>query len=349
MKIGLIARADDTGLGVQTHEFYKHMQPHKTLVVDISNLNGNEQHPERYPDATFSHGMPSNILLKEWLTDLDIVFTCEIPYNYNLFTIARERGIKTVLQCNFEFLDYLQNPNLPLPDLLAPPTLWRFQDIPYENKAVLPVPIATEHFATRTLPEVASTFIHIIGKPAVHDRNGTHSVMACLQYVTATIKVIIKCQDADYVRNITKDYTIPDNVTIEIDTTNKENYWDNYTEGDVLLMPRRYGGLCLPVNEALGAGLPVIMTNIDPNNTWLTEQWLVQAQQIDNFMARTNIAVFSAHVPSLAKKIDQFATDPEFYSRAKSQALKYRERQSWDTLKPVYEHVFKQVIEGKEI
>ena len=29
-------------------------------------------------------------------------------------------------------------------------------------------------------------------------------------------------------------------------------------------MPRRYGGLCLPMNEALTSGLPVIMSNQSP-------------------------------------------------------------------------------------
>ena len=34
MKIGLIARADRTGLAVQTWEFWRNMQPYKTLVIN---------------------------------------------------------------------------------------------------------------------------------------------------------------------------------------------------------------------------------------------------------------------------------------------------------------------------
>ena len=56
MKLGLIARMDNTGLGVQTTEFYKNMYPDKTMVVDISHLNGTKQYPERYPDAvSYTH------------------------------------------------------------------------------------------------------------------------------------------------------------------------------------------------------------------------------------------------------------------------------------------------------
>jgi glycosyltransferase involved in cell wall biosynthesis len=34
-----------------------------------------------------------------------------------------------------------------------------------------------------------------------------------------------------------------------------------YEGFDALIMPRRYGGLCLPMNEALTSGLPVIMSD----------------------------------------------------------------------------------------
>lgn len=351
MKIGLIARADDTGLGVQTHEFYQHMQPAKTMVIDISHLNGNTQHPERYPEGTtgvmYVKGFPSNAQCHEFLKGLDIVFTCEIPYNYELFNIASFMGVKTVLQYNYEFLDYLQRPTLPKPDLFAAPTLWHYDDVTYDNKAVLPVPIATEHFTTRTLPEVAGTFLHIVGKPAVHDRNGTSDFLRALQFVEQDIKVLIKCQDPTYVTSMIDGFAIPANVRIEIDPEPAANYWDNYKEGDVLIMPRRYGGLCLPVNEALGAGMPVIMPAIDPNDTWLSADWLTPATKKGEFMTRAMIDIFETEPKALAAKITQLATDKSFYARAKHLAYNYRQRQSWETLKPVYEHVFSQVIAGK--
>lgn len=347
MKIGLIARADDTGLGVQTYEFYKHMDVAKVMLVDISHLNGNKQYYERYPDATIVKGFPTATDCSNFVRGLDLVFTCEIPYNYQLFNIAKFMNVKTVLQYNYEFFDYLQNPHLPKPSLFVAPTMWHFDEVAFDNKAVLPVPVATEHFATRTLPETASTFLHIIGKPAVHDRNGTADLLRALQFVgdmPKDIKVIIKCQDPAYVNDMILGFAIPQNVTIEIDTSNKEHYWDNYSEGDVLVMPRRYGGLCLPVNEALGAGMPVIMPHIDPNDTWLTAEWLVPATQTGTFMARTNIDIFTTDAEALAKLIIKFATDQEFYARAKRLAYNYKHRQSWETLKPVYETVFDELI-----
>ncbi len=418
MRLGLIARADDTGLGVQTHEFYKHMDVAKTMVIDLSDFNQNEQHFDRYPDATIVKGFPTPTDFSNFLKGLDIIFTCEIPYGYNLFEMAEFMGVKTVLQYNYEFLDYLQSPQLPKPSLFVAPTLWHYDEVAYDNKAVLPVPIATEHFNNRedcicqeekktatttylptsgqygstgaktlvsaksvdkkqkdqkyTTPSMrgqqsttlgsvaesassyqttcylhkvtADTFLHIVGKPAVHDRNGTSDLLKALQFVTVPIKVIIKCQQKAYVEFLSSGFAIPENVELVIDTKTEDNYWDNYKEGDVLVMPRRYGGLCLPVNEALGAGMPVIMPAIDPNDTWLNTDWLVPATKTGEFMARTTIDIFTTDAEALAKKITQFATDRSFYSRAKHLAYNYKHRQSWATLKPVYETVFDELI-----
>ena len=42
-----------------------------------------------------------------------------------------------------------------------------------------------------------------------------------------------------------------------------------YAGFDPLILPRRYGGLCLPMNEALRSGLPVIMFNVSPSDAIL--------------------------------------------------------------------------------
>ena len=49
MKLGLIARADNGGLGTLSWEFARHLKPHKVLLVE----NGIYQtFPERYNDFT---------------------------------------------------------------------------------------------------------------------------------------------------------------------------------------------------------------------------------------------------------------------------------------------------------
>ena len=79
MRIGLLAYSTDTGLGNQTYEFYKHMKPAKTLLVDLSSLNGMETHHDRFPDAQIVQGIPDCNAM-QWLVEgVDLIFVCETP------------------------------------------------------------------------------------------------------------------------------------------------------------------------------------------------------------------------------------------------------------------------------
>ncbi len=102
MKLGLIARADNGGLGSQTWELYRHLKPHKTMVIDLSGLNHFPQFPERYPGAMFITGVPTLEDLSDFLQGVDTILTVETPYNHQIFAMARERGIKSALQYNFD-------------------------------------------------------------------------------------------------------------------------------------------------------------------------------------------------------------------------------------------------------
>lgn len=329
MRLGLIARAENTGLSVQTWEFAQHMRPAKTLLVDMSRDRGRPFRPDLYPGAMVSHGIPPMYVLREFLADLDIVFSAETVYNNHLYDLARQEGVKVVLQPNYEFLDRTATP-----DLWAAPTRWHWDDLP-EPKTHLPVPIATERFPDRPRPQRAARFLHIAGRPAIHDRNGTEDLLAALQHVTSRVQVTIRCQDAGYVSKLLR-HTVPANVQLDIDCADAPNYWDNYT-GDVLVMPRRFGGLCLPAQEALGAAMPVIMPAVSPNE-WLPGEWLVPATHAGQFSVRVPIDLYTVDHKALAAKIDQFATDSAFFTRAHGHATQLAKELSWATLKAAYDN-----------
>ena len=92
---------------------------------------------------------------------------------------------------------------------------------------------------------------------------------------------------------------------------------------------------CLPMNEALAAGLPVIMTDIDPNNKILPQYWLVPAEKKTEFMARTMIDVYSADHAALAGRIAQFAVlGDELRVGYKDSARKIaKDQYSYETIK----------------
>lgn len=339
IKLGLIVRADNTGLGVQTYNYYKYLKPYRTMVIDISELNGNQQFPDRYPDAwRTTKGFPKYKDCNAFLDGLDAVLTVEIPYNYYLFERARELGIKTYLQYNWEFLDYLQR-ELPYPDFLLAPSRWNLagaQALPCKVIQI-PVPVDTEVIKPRSITK-AKTFVHIVGKPATHDRNGTDTLLNAIKYIQSDITLQFRCQDdryIDYIKNVAN--TGSTNVKIEF-KGEIENYYDAFNEGDVLVMPRKFGGLCLPMQEALAAGMPVIMTEMSPNYFVLPTSWLVRARYKTTFMTRTEIDVYEADEKQLAQKIDEFASMSEpVMENASTIAKRIAEGISWKTLLPVYE------------
>jgi glycosyltransferase involved in cell wall biosynthesis len=352
VRLGLIARCDGSGLGTQTLEAYRHLKPAKTLLINVGHLHNDTTHcnkrsyPERYPDALVCNDWaPDTQLLTQFLSGLDVVFSAETFYTDELVPLARRMGVRTVQQPNWEFMRLY----IPQPDMLAVPSLWHFDEYP-EPRTFLPVPIALDRFPRTstqnagsprgaTVVNNAQHFLHIVGRPAIHDRNGTPDVLGALRYVKSDIRLTLKCQDVNYLAQLRMNVHVPPNVEIVTDSTDVRDYWDNYTAGDVMILPRRYGGLCLPANEALGAGMPVIMTNISPNKQWLPAEWLVPATRTSTFMAFNQIDVFQANHVALAAKIDQFASDDGFYAAAKTRADELAKELSWDNLLPEYEKV----------
>lgn len=340
MRVGLIARADNRGLGQQTWSFYRNMHPAKTMVVNCPSEQPLQNHFDRFPDATIINGYPSGQDVRDFLDGLDAVYTAETSYNQDLWHEARNMGVRTLLHANFEFLDRTDSPTV-----WAAPSLWRIDEWP-AGTVHLPMPIETDRFPHTEKPPVARNFLHVIGRPTFDrsrdlNRNGTLQLLQALRYIEADITITIRCQQPGYVGALINDHSIrtPDNITLVIEPGDHPNYWDAYTNQHAAILPRRFGGLCLPAQEAIGAGIPVIMPNIDPNNTWLPHEWLTQAHRDGEFVAKQHITCHTTDPAALAQKITQLANDTSFYSRAAAQARNIRNQMSWETLKPMYEKV----------
>lgn len=353
-RLGLIARADNTGLGNQSAEFHRHMHPDKTLVVDLAGQSASGKdlsiYPERFPGETTVHpGVPTRKALSAFLDGLDAVFTMETPYNYELYSLARKKGIRTILQGNWELLDYLQpGPHQKhLPDVLGLPSTWHLTEAHHvlsgKMEVVhLPVPVVTDRWdETPTRTDSCTRFLHVAGHPAVGDRNGTRDLLAALRYVKSTVTVTLTCQRPGWLAALIAPGQKPDNVTLVIDSSPPKDYWDLYAGQDALVLPRRYGGLCLPLNEALGAGIPAIMPDISPNADWLPHDWLAAATLDNTIMTKTLIDVYRTDPLSLAARIDRMARDEDFYGKARRQARDLAQTHSWDALLPYYREVIR--------
>jgi hypothetical protein len=309
MRLGIIARCDNTGLGNQTKELVKMLNPHKILLIDSYSFNNNKQYPQWYDGHNVIKtikGMPRTKEILDFLDNVDVVISCETFYHLDFVDIARKRNIKTILQYNYELFGNLVHPEWPLPDVLLSPSSWNI-DVVKEKFGLkckvyhLPPPTDTSLFNTareNNLSKTHKRILHIAGKKAAKDRNGTNTVVEMLKHSSADYELVIATQTPlDF---ITKDSRL------KINKDNVRNREDLYNGYDAMVLPRRYAGLCLPMNEALISGLPVFMTDISPNNQILPHNWLVGSNKIGEFKTKSMVDIYEADATKLGKTIDNY-------------------------------------------
>lgn len=353
MKIGLIARADNRGLGIQTHAFYQNMPVDRTLVLvaGLDLTNGNrlspfEQHPERYSQGdvmtvTWNTGesMPVDVV-RDFLGGLDVVYSAETFYwDDEFLTLAQEMKVKTVLHLNPEFFSYqgrIAKAQQLVPDALWLPSSWYSGIIP---GVVLPFPVDRTVIPFRPRTEAAS-FLHVIGHRTQADRNGTRTVFQAFRSAPKGTHLIVRSQGPFMQPQLGP------NVNLDIRVGDIDNYADLYSEGDVFVMPRRFGGLCLPLNEALASGMAILMSDCPPQNTFLAPSMLVPARR--SGIVRTAlgaIPTYDCPPRLLAQKVKQLVDDPALVKQMSLEADLLADSISWETMRPRYLQELAQVIE----
>lgn len=342
MKIGLLAYSSNTGLGYQTRDFYKNIPCEKVLIADISKYNNMPVDHSWCPKARISDGIPTAKDC-EWLVDgVDVIFMAETPLNYHLLSYARSKGVKTVNQYNYEFCEYFRTPSLPYPDVMASPSTWGMDEVKrvHSNVVFWPMPVDTLEIKPRNIAKV-KTFVHILGRPAAHDRNGTILFIDAAKILGKKYKYKVYMQMPKEHR--TWEYYEP--IAQAINSAQKElglqleiitdtpNNMDMYKEGDIFVLPRRYGGNCLPLVEALAHGMPAIMPDINPNNNILPKEWLVEAEKETSFKTSITVEVYKTNVEKLsAKMLEMGKGISKHSSKAKEIALNL----SWEKQKDIY-------------
>ena len=309
MRLGIIARCDNTGLGNQTRELVKMLNPHKILLIDSYSFNNNKQYPhwyDGYDVIKTIKGMPRMKEVLAFLDEVDVVISCETFYHLDFVDIARKRNIKTILQYNYELFGNMVNPEWSLPDILLSPSIWNMDIVEkkFGSKCKvyhLPPPTDTSLFNVARENNISKThkrILHIAGKKAAKDRNGTNTVVEMLKHSSADYELVIATQTPlDF---ITKDSRL------KINKDNVRNREDLYNGYDAMVLPRRYAGLCLPMNEALISGLPVFMTDISPNNQILPSDWLIHSNKIGEFKTKSMVDIYEADTIKLGNTIDNY-------------------------------------------
>lgn len=309
MKLGIIARCDNTGLGNQTRELVKMLNPYKILLIDSYFFNNNKQYPHWYDGYNViktAKGMPKTKEILSFLDEIDVVISCETFYHLDLVDIARKKNIKTILQYNYELFGNMVNPEWSLPDILLSPSVWNIDIVEkkFGSKCKvyhLPPPTDTSLFNVvreNNLSKTHKRILHVAGKKAAKDRNGTNTVVEMLKHSNENYELVIATQTP-------LDFIIKDS-RLKINKDNVRNREDLYNGYDAMVLPRRYAGLCLPMNEALISGLPVFMTDISPNNQILSHKWLIESNKIGEFKTKSMVDIYEADAIKLGKAIDNY-------------------------------------------
>jgi glycosyltransferase involved in cell wall biosynthesis len=313
-KLAIICRVDNGGLGTLSKYFVKHLKPDKIMSV----ISGLKAFPDRFPSAMIVNNPPSDAECSEFLKDIDILLAWETPYNWNIFRMAKQKGIKTIMFIDYE---WLAEPIPFMPDLLVNPSNWYMENLP-SNSVHIPCPVDREVHPFK-LREKALTFLHIVGHGGSHGRNGTAEFLQAIPLVKSSCKFIIHSQ-------------------VKIDTINDSriewrigNYMDEscmFQDADVLVYPRKFAGLSLPLNEAMSHGLAIIMSDMNPQNQFLPKDLLIPVSETATIKICREIELGSISPQAIADKIDMIAgKDITEYSKYSD---KWAESISWKTLKP---------------
>lgn len=322
MRIGVIGRSDLGGLGIETRYFTKWMKPTKIMIVKI----GQYKHfPEVFPGCKVVEFAPTDAEIREFCKDIDVLFAFETPYNWNAFKIAREMGVKTGM-----FIDYEWQPDpFPVePDVIINPSDYLMEKLPKKSVHItFPVDREVHPFRLRTK---AMKFLHIVGHGGGYGRNGTKEFLEAIPLVkNQNIKFIIHSQiNTDKINDPRVEYRIG----------NYLNEGEMFKDADVLVSPRRYAALSLPLNEAMSHGLAIIMSDMNPQNKFLPKELLIPVYQKTTIKICREIELGFISPQAIAQRIDELAEkDITKYSEYSN---KWAESISWKVLKPQILNLF---------
>lgn len=331
MPVGMIVRADQGGLAAQTWEMARHVPSWKLLVIDLGHRGRGVSRPERFqglaPHVRVCHGNPPETDLA-WLCDgVRSVYTAEGTYGDRLPYIAAMVGVRLVVHANPEL--WCERSRDATTRVVLP-THWETHRVPAAT--IMPVPVDRDRVEFSHRRHVR-TFWHP-GAPAMEDRNGTRLVLDALPHVEEGCTVILTGTGRTGHERIGR-------VNVE-HRGEREHYWQGYADADAMLLPRRYGGLSLPVQEALSAGMPVVMLETGPYAGVPGVVTIPTTSHYDFPMKGGIFPVWDGSPMALAAAMDALVRDPDRVARLSDAADAHAATLDW----AVWERPWRDLLES---
>lgn len=321
----LIARADNGGLATMTWNLARHVQFDKILVVHSDHTSRGRSRPERYEGLGEVSVCPSGPRANHaaWLTtDVDLIYSAETFYNPLILDMARGKGIKTILHAMPEMHSAHEQP-----DEVWIPTPWRSDCVPQENRLV-PVPVDRDLLPVR-VQDVNHLTIYHVHSTAMNDRNGTELLLAALPYLTfeTSVKILGGEPKRAYLGLAQVEW-------LGSDPGLYYEAWQRTARSDVFVLPRRFGGLCLPMQEAAALGMPIVSLDLQPQRTDLSQYSLVPAELQTQVQAKGGlIDVHTCDSKRLAFRLNALASSMHtlaFLAETSNQWAKWLSWSEWE-------------------
>lgn len=351
MKFGVVGRADPRGLGIQTSEVARNLCPDAVLLVEPRPAGWPQRREwyadQRLTDAPWRQGILPERIVRPWLEELSggVVYSAETFYDPRFPAWCAAAGVTPVRHANPEQLarDEVVDGD---GTVWWAATDWRLEKLPAGTR-VVPMPVALDRFRGHNADQdirdksaghenaLASAcpvrFLHSIGHQAQEDRAGSRVVSRAIQKVGHPCELIVRCQD----RRPEVAFRLGERVVVQTHRGGVDNYWDAYNGCDVLVLPRRYGGLSLPSQEAMAAGLALIMTNCSPNERWPGLKVAVAGRR-EVHMRCGPVEVCDPDPQHLADLMTGLAEDRAEVARLRAEARLWAEANSWEALTPLW-------------
>lgn len=314
MNCGLFgARADRRGLAALSENLRRNLPFAKTLVLDFEQHRPFRAEPGRFPGADV---MGYDAVMAEpswdwWLDGLDSVLLLETPYTPRIIEDARARGVKVLLLAMPEYLDPAVKP-----DVLLLPTSWLADRHP--DAVVLPVPVEPIY------PDPGHWILHPAGSPAMGDRNGTRLILDASRGVR---RVLVRAQhppDLPWHSAVVEVGDLPEPV-------------DVFAGAVAVVIPRRYGGLSLPMQDAMGAGLPLLATDCEPYGSQLPPEARLPIRGWRTMhTSGGSIPVFDTDASDIALALNRVMRDDGLRSYLATASRAWADEHCWDALRPAW-------------
>jgi len=310
-KLGMVLRNDTGGLGNISEAFYKHLSPNKYIVIEYDgalSCGRFDSTPERA--SAVVHGTLADLhqkitddMMIRFLRGLDALLCFETPYNWRMFDLARELGVRTYLMIMYE---WTRNPIPSKPDVILVPQSWYRSEIEAMGCEThfIPLPVDRDVYKFQKR-STAKTFLCNLGryKKSTMDRDGASLVLRALP--------LVKNPDVKFVLRTSQSwpYRVVSNMDsrIKVDCNPKKNAADNYRRGDVLLIPRQHEAMSMPCQEAISCGIPILTTGLNPHAAGFPQSWLIPHTDERPLKLNRMIKQVTVTPEDIAAKIDQWA------------------------------------------